>query len=418
VHDLGDGRGAGARALFQSCVPWNGASFWWHFNPILTATWQGIDTYYAAMLTARVIARRARLPLSLAYALAVPLMGYFTLRPQAAATVVYRLWCSPDVTELQAVFAPLRWASSVRLMHTLLGSDIMREEREIAGGRVVLLQRKSCAHVWESGSSSSRPERPTILFIPGGAFISDFEAADLAFLYRWVRETDALVVYVSYNFAPQSPYPAPMLRVFQTYRALREHRHDLPFVASPLVVSGLSAGGNLALSALLAPMLQHRAPAEVAEQFAVPPLMPAAILLLCPTLNLSRSPSPSRICFASDVLLPLPFLKAFASAYDQCTDHVIDPLLSPVFAADEVLRRLPPTHLQCGGLDPLLDDSVDFNTRIRRVGVPGELTIFRSLPHTYVSFPHWHAMPEVEAAMAHSCKLLRDCCAGVTRGVS
>ena len=54
---------------------------------------------------------------------------------------------------------------------------------------------------------------------------------------------------------------------------------------------------------------------------------------------------------------------------------------------------------QVGGYDPLLDDSVDFNTRIRRLGVPGELSIYRSLPHTFVSFPHWHLMPEVQEAM-------------------
>lgn len=53
-----------------------------------------------------------------------------------------------------------------------------------------------------------------------------------------------------------------------------------------------------------------------------------------------------------------------------------------------------------GGFDPLLDDSVDFNTRIRRLGVPGELRIHRTLPHTFPSFPHWHVVPEVQHAMA------------------
>ena len=59
-----------------------------------------------------------------------------------------------------------------------------------------------------------------------------------------------------------------------------------------------------------------------------------------------------------------------------------------------------------GGLDPLLDDTVDFNTRIRRMGVGGDMFIYRSLPHTFMSFPHWHAMPEVQQAMAHSVDFL------------
>ena len=38
--------------------------------------------------------------------------------------------------------------------------------------------------------------------------------------------------------------------------------------------------------------------------------MPDAMLLLCPVLNLNRSPSPSRVAFASDTLLPQPLLTA------------------------------------------------------------------------------------------------------------
>lgn len=42
------------------------------------------------------------------------------------------------------------------------------------------------------------------------------------------------------------------------YTALREHTHaaELGFKAEPLVVSGLSAGGNLTTAALLYPLLQ------------------------------------------------------------------------------------------------------------------------------------------------------------------
>lgn len=138
--------------------------------------------------------------------------------------------------------------------------------------------------------------------------------------------------------------------------------------------------------------------------------MPDALLLLCPTLNLSRSPSPSRLAFTSDPLLPQPLLNVFADAYDEGSEAWLQgsPLQSPCFAPDDVLQRLPPTLMQVGGYDPLLDDSVDFNTRIRRLGVPGELRIYRSLPHTFVSFPHWHLLPEVQQAMGDACEWMRD----------
>ena len=64
--------------------------------------------------------------------------------------------------------------------------------------------------------------------------------------------------------------------------------------------------------------------------------------------------------------------------------------------------------MQVGGFDPLLDDSVDFNTRIRRLGVAGELVIHRTLPHTFLSFPHWHAIPEVQCALDTSVRWLQE----------
>ena len=140
--------------------------------------------------------------------------------------------------------------------------------------------------------------------------------------------------------------------------------------------------------------------------------MPDAMLLICPVLNLNRSPSPSRVAFCSDTLLPQPLLTAFAKAYDGNSadelDMWADPLLSPALAPDDVIRRLPLTHIQVGGFDPLLDDSVDFNTRIRRLGVPGELRIHRTLPHTFFSFPTWHAIPEVQQALSQSIQWLED----------
>ena len=89
-----------------------------------------------------------------------------------------------------------------------------------------------------------------------------------------------------------------------------------------------------------------------------------------------------------------------------------DPLLSPAFAPDAALRVLPPTCILSGGFDPLLDDAVDFNTRLRRLGVPGELRIYRSLPHTFLSFPHLHLLPAVEEALEFSSGWIRAAAAG------
>ena len=48
---------------------------------------------------------------------------------------------------------------------------------------------------------------------PTGAFVADFEAADLFFLHEWVRRANATVVYVTYEFAPQAPFPTGLEQV-------------------------------------------------------------------------------------------------------------------------------------------------------------------------------------------------------------
>ena len=244
------------------------------------------------------------------------------------------------------------------------------------------------------------PARPVILFVPGGAFITDFEAADLFFLHRWVRETRATVAYVSYGFSPQAPPARPAAGAHRLPRARDGPAAQLGFAPNRSSSPGCRRGQPRRLGdpRAAAPAALPRGGAR-----ALPPpaeaAMPDAVLLLCPVLNVCRSPSPSRTAFSSDVLLPQPLLKAYAEAYDQGNEGAWmdrDPLLSPVFAPDAALQRLPPTHILVGGLDPLLDDSVDFNTRIRRMGVAGELRLPLAPAHLRL-VPALARPPEVQA---------------------
>lgn len=73
--------------------------------------------------------------------------------------------------------------------------------------------------------------------------------------------------------------------------------------------------------------------------------------------------------------------------------------------ASRCCRRFPPTDIVCGGLDPLLDDAIDFNTRLRRLGVAGELVVHRALPHGFLNFA---AVPAAAAGIAS----VRECVLG------
>ena len=481
LHDVDDNHKNALRQLFDACVPWSAMgcphAFWWEdSHPIIALTQRGINAFYAAMFAARRALTANRLSFAGGeYALAAFLLPWFLCLPNRAAAEVYASWNpveSIDVRAMQIVYAPLRWPASVQITRSIFGNDLHHAEHRICGMRIVVISedpiitpaaasyspgghspggrgreppgtpRSAGWPTAGSGPGSEVLARPTVLFIPGGAFIADFEAVDMVFLYKWVREAHATIIYVTYDFAPQAPFPTALKQVAAIYRALRQgtYDHALGFRASPIVISGLSAGGNLAASAMLSILspqlldrnaalsspegmrtrpsfergsssrLDHGSQAIGPDEETCP--MPDAMLLICPVLNLNRSPSPSRVAFCSDTLLPQPLLTAFAKAYDgNSADELnmwADPLLSPALAPDDVIRRLPLTHIQVGGFDPLLDDSVDFNTRIRRLGVPGELRIHRTLPHTFFSFPTWHTIPEVQQALSQSIQWLED----------
>ncbi|KAL8916011.1 MAG: hypothetical protein Q9208_008742 [Pyrenodesmia sp. 3 TL-2023] len=100
--------------------------------------------------------------------------------------------------------------------------------------------------------SKTRQRRPLHIDIHGGAFIGGIPEADAPFCDRLARTTGAVVVSMTYRFAPRHDFPAAHDDVDDAVAWLLEHAEE-EFGADPklLTVSGFSAGGNLALAASL-----------------------------------------------------------------------------------------------------------------------------------------------------------------------
>ena len=118
------------------------------------------------------------------------------------------------------------------------------------------------------------------------------------------------------------------------------------------------------------------------------------------------APSPSRVLFISDVLLPLPLTNAAVQNYCPNSADAFDPCCSPVFADDATLTMFPHTYIMAAGLDPLLDDAVDFHTRLTRNKTPAKLKIWRGLPHGFLGMELVNS--EAAAALSGSLDALRE----------
>lgn len=160
-----------------------------------------------------------------------------------------------------------------------------------------------------------------------------------------------------YRVPPLHPYPAALEDMLALYRRALEARSP-----ERIVVTGNSAGGNLAAAMLLR-----------ARDEGLP--MPAALVLLSPEADLTESGDSFRTLAGVDNVLAS--LEVPNRLYAAGTD-LTDPYVSPLFGDP---TGLPPTLLQSGTRDLFLSNTVRMHRRLLSAGVEAELHVFEAMPH-------------------------------------
>ena len=169
------------------------------------------------------------------------------------------------------------------------------------------------------------------------------------------------VVCPAYRLAPEHPYPAALNDGRAVLAALRSGS------AHPVLLSGDSAGGGLAASLAL-----------MAKSEAVPI---AGLALLSPWLDLRVSSSAFATNAATDPLFSAEAASAAAELYLQGHDPV-DQLVSPLFGSPSAF---PPTYVNAGSGEVLLEDARDFAARLIRAGTDCCLDVVPDMEHVAVT---------------------------------
>jgi acetyl esterase/lipase len=252
-----------------------------------------------------------------------------------------------------------------------------------------------------SSSLSRCRQRDVIFHLTGGGFFAHIIASDLPYLLDWSAATGAVVICPEYCLLPEHCFPDALKEVTNVYQHLvsGDAVTQLGFEVNRIVVTGESAGGNLA-TALCISLSQRAIELEQATMdlsnetsgilsevpLPMPVRFPDAIMLSCPVLNLSSDLNPSRAGRSQDPVMPGSIISAISNAYIPLRLEVSrkDPLVSPIFACDEFLRRFPPTLMFASSNDPVMDDAVVLNGRLRDLGVESELQVADNLPHAYL----------------------------------
>lgn len=216
-------------------------------------------------------------------------------------------------------------------------------------------------HVTVDGSAADA----VLLYLHGGAYALGTAAAGAGLAAEIARRVGARAVSVDYRLAPEHPHPAAVEDTVAAYRGL------LAEGARPdrVVVAGESAGGGLAVAALVA-----------LRDAGVP--LPAAAVLLSPWADLTLSGASMAGKAAADPALTATALRRRAADYVAGGDPAA-PLVSPVFAE---LAGLPPLLVQAGSHEVLLDDAVRLAARAAAADVAVTLDVTPGVPHVFQSF--------------------------------
>ncbi|KAL8436381.1 hypothetical protein ACSSS7_001781 [Eimeria intestinalis] len=147
-----------------------------------------------------------------------------------------------------------------------------------------------------------------ILYLHGGAFISQSPVFYKIFLNDISRETGARVIAPCYPLAPESLWPSQLHEIFRVYRHLVEEDGIDP---NKIVLVGDSAGGNLVVT-LLMQIIKHNQTAKGADEALG---LPRAAVLLSPWLDLSQSGPSYSLNQTAEPLLPLQSIRRAAALY-------------------------------------------------------------------------------------------------------
>jgi epsilon-lactone hydrolase len=268
-----------------------------------------------------------------------------------------------------------------------------------------------------SGADSSYRQRDVIFHLTGGGFFAHIIASDLPYLLDWSSTTGAVIICPEYGLLPDHCFPDALNQVDEVYRSLVSGNVAslLGFEVNRIIITGESAGGNLAAALCVKLGLYGSAPYQVAiprnhlgengcsngfgKKVEEAVRFPDALMLSCPVLNLSLELSHSRVVGTHDPVLPSGLISAISDAYVPSRLGISkkNPLASPFFATDSMLNKFPPTLLIASSNDPLLDDSVAFNQRLRSLNIESELRAAENLPHAFLGLGT-AGFPEAEEA--------------------
>ena len=215
-----------------------------------------------------------------------------------------------------------------------------------------------------------------LLFLHGGGYVIGSPQSHKPFVSQLAHALKLEAWSLDYRLAPEDVCPAAIEDGGDALAVLRAK------IDGPLIVSGDSAGGGLTLASVI----RHRDAGRAA---------PDGLYLISPWTDLSASGESATAKAHADPMLKPHYLEQAAALYLDGRSPQ-DPEASPLFAD---LSGLPPTLIQVGEDEILLDDSIRLANKLNAAGVDATCQIWEAMWHDFQLFAP--LLPEGTDAVRH-----------------
>lgn len=216
---------------------------------------------------------------------------------------------------------------------------------------------------------------PVFIWMHGGGFAGGDINGDNDLCSMLCRDANCVVATVGYRLAPEHPYPAAIEDVTETLKWINSDKGSstLSINRTKIAIGGASAGANLA-AVLCLIALDLKIP--IMLQLLVVPVIDQTATVKTVWSEHVHAPwlTPSRMTWYRDLYLP------HATPAKACEWQV-----SPCFAPEEALRRLPRTFFAIGGQDMLSTEGLAYAEKLKRLGVDVDVKVYEGMPHGMIT---------------------------------
>lgn len=212
----------------------------------------------------------------------------------------------------------------------------------------------------------ARMKKKVILYCHGGGYSTGSSLYARILTSKLAMSTSMDVLSFDYRLAPENPYPAAEEDVMKAWNYLML----LGYGARDVIITGDSAGGNLALNLVLQLKEEER-------------LLPGGLVLMSPWTDLTCSGESMEAKAEVDPVLNREYIERMIAAYAEGRE-LTDPFISPLFGDFE---GFPPTYIQAGENEILLSDALRLRKKLMEADVSVHMDIFPGMWHVFQMTP-------------------------------